>query len=172
MNHLHQLLGFFPVLVGNCERNLFTKKKTKLGRVLGLWKSCILILWPTLRKGNSWVWGGSIFKARKPQSQLSLPCNVTAMADLQRWQSHRKLLVTTLSAPCCCDSNMSTPKADSHTNMYVEFVYKSFTNRMRTSKTVPRNTARNSSYLHGAYDCFSFSYITIMKMSPLCARRC
>lgn len=66
------------------------------------------------------------------------------MANLQRWQSHRRLSVATLAAPCCCGSNLSTPKADIHTNQFS-------TNRKRTSQTVLRNTARNSTYLHDAF---------------------
>lgn len=58
------------------------------------------------------------FKPKKPQSQLAVPYKITVMANLQRWQSHRRLSVTTLAAPSCCDSNLSMPKADMHTNKF------------------------------------------------------
>lgn len=115
MNHLHQLLGFLPVLVENFERNLFTKKKKKVWHSTWPLKNVYFTLWPTLWKGISWVWGKSRCTF-SPNNQLFVPYIITEMANVQRWQSHRRLSVTAVAAPCCCDSNLSTPKADINTN--------------------------------------------------------
>lgn len=49
VNHSHQLSGvFFPILVQNFERNLFTKKKKKFQQSTLPLKTCIFILGPTL----------------------------------------------------------------------------------------------------------------------------